>query len=224
MTLSQLIIGANGGVGKHLVNKLKAQNVEFTAGVRKESQVDALKNDNVSAIYVDVENQSIDELSETFKNFDQILFSVGSGPNTDDDKTIIVDLDGAVKAIKASEQAGVKHFIMVSTFDSRREAFDESGDLKPYTIAKHYADDYLRRTNLKYTIVHPGGLTNDKGTSKFTIASNVRGKGPIKITREDVAEVLAEVVVNDALHGKEFQIINGDASLSDAVAKFLEEK
>ena len=70
MTLSQLIIGANGGVGKHLVNKLKAQNVDFTAGVRKESQVDALKNDNVSAIYVDVENQSIDELSETFKNFD----------------------------------------------------------------------------------------------------------------------------------------------------------
>ncbi len=96
MTLSQLIIGANGGVGKHLVNKLKAQNVDFTAGVRKESQVDALKNDNVSAIYVDVENQSIDELSETFKNFDQVLFSVGSGPNTGDDKTIIVDLDGAL--------------------------------------------------------------------------------------------------------------------------------
>ena len=37
---------------------------------------------------------------------------------------------------------------MVSTYDSRREAFDASGDLKPYTIAKHYADDYLRTSIL----------------------------------------------------------------------------
>ena len=26
----------------------------------------------------------------------------------------------------------------------RREAFDPSGDLKPYTIAKHYADEHLK--------------------------------------------------------------------------------
>ncbi len=67
-------------------------------------------------------------------------------------KTIIVDLDGAVKAIKASEAAKVENFIMVSTYDSRREAFDASGDLKPYTIAKHYDDDYLRRSALTATI------------------------------------------------------------------------
>ena len=47
---------------------------------------------------------------------------------------------------------------MVSTYDSRREAFDASGDLKPYTIAKHYADNHLRNSGLTYTIVHPGGL------------------------------------------------------------------
>ncbi len=38
------------------------------------------------------------------------------------------------------------------------QAFDDSGDLKPYTIAKHYADDYLRRSGLNYTILHPGAL------------------------------------------------------------------
>ena len=55
---------------------------------------------------------------------------------------------------------------MVSTYDSRREAFDASGDLKPYTIAKHYADDYLRTSNLNYTIVHPGSLTDDAELEK----------------------------------------------------------
>ena len=60
------------------------------------------------------------------------------------DKTIIVDLDGAIKTIEASKQANVKHYIMVSTYDARREAFDPSGDLKPYTIAKHYVDEHLK--------------------------------------------------------------------------------
>ena len=60
---------------------------------------------------------------------------------------------------------------MISTYDSRREGFDASGDLKPYTIAKHYADDYLRHANLKYTIVHPGALTNEHETQQFNMSA-----------------------------------------------------
>lgn len=48
----------------------------------------------------------------------QIIFSVVSGGNTSADMTIIVDLDGAVKA---SEIAGDKHFIMVSTCDGIKD-------------------------------------------------------------------------------------------------------
>lgn len=45
---------------------------------------------------------------------------MGSGGSTGADKTIIVDLDGAIKTIEASKQANVKHYIMVSTYDARR--------------------------------------------------------------------------------------------------------
>lgn len=60
---------------------------------------------------------------------------------------------------------------MVSTYDSRREAFDASGDLKPYTIAKHYADEYLKQASVSYTIVHPGVLLNDDGTNKIEVGA-----------------------------------------------------
>ncbi|QLK85245.1 NAD(P)-binding oxidoreductase [Staphylococcus sp. 17KM0847] len=221
--MKSLIIGANGGVGQHLVRKLKEQDSDFTAGVRKEEQIEALKSEGIDAVYIDVEKQSIEELEAQFKGYDQILFSVGSGGQTGADMTIIVDLDGAVKAIKASERVGHQHFVMVSTYDSRREAFDASGDLKPYTIAKHYADDYLRNANLKYTIVHPGALTNDKGTQHFNISKQFEDVQHPYITREDVAEVLVSVLSEQALQGHEFQIINGDLSLSEATAKYLEE-
>lgn len=137
--------------------------------------------------------------------------------------TMIVDLDGAIKAIKASEQVGNQHFIMVSTYDSRREAFDASGDLKPYTIAKHYADVYLRQTNLKYTIVHPGALTNEPETQKFQISEQFKRVQHPTVTREDVAEVLVSVLSDKSLQGREFQIINGELPLTEAIQKYLEE-
>ena len=133
--MSILVIGANGGVGSKLVNQLKEDQVDFTAGVRKEEQESALKDQGVNAILIDVEKDSIDDLTEKFKGFDKVIFSVGSGGSTGADKTIIVDLDGAVKTIEASKKANVKHYVMVSTYDSRREAFDASGDLKAYTIS-----------------------------------------------------------------------------------------
>ncbi len=44
----------------------------------------------------------------------------------------------------ASKEANIKHYVMVSTYHSRRQAFDDSGDLKPYTIAKHYAKSLFK--------------------------------------------------------------------------------
>ena len=107
--MSILVIGANGGVGSKLVNQLKEDQVDFTAGVRKEEQESALKDQGVNAILIDVEKDSIDDLTEKFKGFDKVIFSVGSGGSTGADKTIIVDLDGAVKTIEASKKANVKH-------------------------------------------------------------------------------------------------------------------
>lgn len=53
--MSILLIGANGGVGSRLVQQLKSDNIDFTAGVRKEEQVKELKDQDVDATLVDVE-------------------------------------------------------------------------------------------------------------------------------------------------------------------------
>ncbi|PNZ24100.1 oxidoreductase ylbE [Staphylococcus petrasii] len=217
--MSILVIGANGGVGSKLVQQLKDDNVTFTAGVRKEEQVSSLKEQNIEATLVDVEKDSIEELTEKFNGFDKVIFSVGSGGSTGADKTIIVDLDGAVKAIEASKKANVKHFVMVSTYDSRREAFDPSGDLKPYTIAKHYADNHLRESGVTYTIVHPGGLKDEEGTGQIEADLYFDGRGVIP--REDVAAVLKEVVTSEGKYqNQEFQIITGNQSIQDALSRF----
>lgn len=217
--MSLLVIGANGGVGSKLVKQLKEDQVDFTAGVRKNEQIETLKQDNIEATLVDVEKDSIEDLTETFNGYDKVLFTVGSGGSTGADKTIIVDLDGAIKTIEASKQANIKHYIMVSTYDARREAFDSSGDLKPYTIAKHYADEHLKNSGLNYTIVHPGALEDKEGTSK--IETDLYFDGRSSIPREDVASVLKEVALSEnKFINKEFQVITGNQTISEALSSF----
>ena len=220
--MSILVLGANGGVGKQIVAKLKEENKEVSAAYRKDDQVDKAIGEGYDARNVDVEKHEIDELADKFKDIDQLVFSVGSGGSTGDDKTIIVDLDGAVKAIEASKKAGVKHFVMVSTYDSNREAFDSRKDLKPYTIAKHYADNHLRDSGLKYTLVHPGTLENGPGTGNVDIAEHFDGGG--SVPREDVASVIVDVLGNEKFQGGEFQVISGSEPIEDALNNYYQIK
>lgn len=217
--MSILVIGANGGVGSKLVSQLNEEHIDFTAGVRKEDQVKELENKGIKATLIDVEKNSIDDLKNIFTDYDKVIFSVGSGGSTGADKTIIVDLDGAVKTIEASKKANVKHYVMVSTYDSRREAFDASGDLKPYTIAKHYADNHLRNSGLTYTIVHPGGLEDKSGTGE--IKADLYFDEGSTIPREDVASVLKHVATSEnKFENKEFQILSGHQSIQEALSRF----
>ncbi|WP_251518167.1 MULTISPECIES: SDR family oxidoreductase [Staphylococcus] len=213
--MSILIIGANGGVGQFLVEQLKESGETFTAGVRKQEQVDAFKEKDIDATLIDVEADDLSTLTDKIKGYDKVIFSVGSGGKTGADKTFYVDLDGAIKTIKASEENNVQQYVMVSTYDSRREAFDASGDLKPYTIAKHYADEYLKQAKVPYTIVHPGGLLDEAGTGKIEIGQFFEGRGTIP--REDVATVLKEVVTTEGFDNKEFQIISGEKEIPQAL-------
>lgn len=215
--MSILVIGANGGVGSKLVDQLTQDGEDFTAGVRSEEQQKQLEERGIKAQLIDVEKDDIDTLKEKVKGFDKVIFSVDSGGNTGADKTIIVDLDGAVKTIEASKIAGVQRFIMVSTYDSRREAFDASGDLKPYTIAKHYADEYLKQSGITYTIVHPGLLLDQSGSGKIDVGAFFEGNGAIP--REDVATVLKEVAHEDGEDNQEFQIVQGSTDIKQAIAQ-----
>ncbi|KOR12450.1 oxidoreductase [Staphylococcus carnosus] len=220
--MSILVLGANGGVGKQIVSKLKEENKEVSAAYRKDDQVDKAIGEGYDARNVDVEKDEIEKLADKFKGFDQVVFSVGSGGNTGDDKTIIIDLDGAVKAIEASKKASVKHFVMVSTYDSSREAFDSVPELKAYTIAKHYADNHLRDSGLFHTIVHPGALENGPGTGNVDIAKHFDGGG--SVPREDVASVIVDVLENEKFQGGEFQVISGSEPIEDALENFYKKQ
>lgn len=210
-----LVVGANGQIGKELVKMIQAtETLQAKAMIRHKEQAAFFEDLGAETVIVDLEHDT-PVIQEAFDGVDAVIFTAGSGPSTGADKTMLIDLDGAVKTIKAAELAQIDRFIMVSSFDTTRDAIQEaSSSFAPYVVAKHYADEWLRSTNLAYTIVHPGLLTNDKATGKIKAATKLEGA---EIPRGDVAHILLECITNESTIGKEFQVVTGETPISDAI-------
>jgi uncharacterized protein YbjT (DUF2867 family) len=158
-----LIVGANGGIGRILSSQLaQEEGKNPIALIRKEKQKSFFDNLGVETKMGDLED-SVDNLANVFDGADAIVFTAGSGGSTDYDKTLEIDLDAAVKCMEAAEQKNIDRFLMVSVINvDDREAWNSS-PIKPYMIAKYYADQHLKNSSLKYTILRPRSLTDEEG-------------------------------------------------------------
>lgn len=209
-----LVVGANGQIGKHLVRFLhKSDEHTPRAMVRAEEQAATFQSDGVEAVVADLED-TVDEIVEAAKGCDAIVFTAGSGGHTGADKTLLIDLDGAVKTIEAAEKLGMERFVMVSAFQANnRDNWNEK--IRHYYVAKHYADRILLESGLNYTIVRPGGLTNDPGTGKITIGEKLPER--TTISREDVARVVFESLRNENTFKQSFDLVEGDIDINQAL-------
>lgn len=210
-----LVVGANGQIGKHVITYMKNhEQIDAKAMIRDESQAAFFTEANAEVVVCDLEDD-IPAIVKAAEGCDAIVFTAGSGPHTGKDKTLMVDLDGAVKTMEAAKLAGITRYIMISSFDTTRAAIQEASEsFAPYVVAKHYADEWLRATNLDYTIIHPGALTNDEPTGKVNAAETVERN---EIPRADVAQVILAVLEDDRTIGKEFQVVKGDVDVKEAI-------
>lgn len=210
------IFGANGQIGQHTIKKLQDNNNhEATAIVRKKEQQESFEKQGVTSKLADLED-SVDSIVEAIKGADAVVFTAGSGAKTGPDKTLTIDLDGAIKTVKAAEKAGIKKYIMISAFQANnREMFNAAEGMKPYYVAKHYADEFLKFSKLDYTIIRPGGLLNDAGTGKVKVGDNTIEPG--SIPREDVAATIIAALDKSNLKNESFDLVSGEQAIADAL-------
>lgn len=210
--MNVLVIGANGQVGRNIVKELAESNHEATAMVRKEEQIDKLKELGASKVVLgDLEK----DFSDAFEGVDAVIFAAGSGPSTGADKTLTIDLWGSVKAAQYAQDKGVKRFVQLGSMGSNDP--DAGGEsMKPYLVAKRTADELLQTTNLDYTIVRPGALSDEEKSEKIEVSlegfSSMEGRS---IPRADVAHILVEVLDRNNTYNKVFEVLQGDQPASD---------
>lgn len=211
------VIGANGKVARYFADFAKEDTaIEEIAMIRDAKQAGFFEERGIETVLLDLVKNSVDELAEAMEGVGAVVFSAGAG-GSGFDKTVLIDLDGAIKAMTAAEQAGVKRFVMVSTFRTGREEMAKKNGLQIYTIAKNYADEWLKnRTQLDWTIVHPGILVDTPGTNQIKVGM---GQEINEIPRQDVAHTLVSVLHNDNTIKQEFEVLSGNTAVEEAINK-----
>lgn len=211
-----LIFGANGKVGRILTDKLSIDpDFTPTAVIRSEEQRSHFEERGIKTRLGDLESP-VENLVKLMNGMDSIVFTAGSGGATGADKTLTVDLDGALKTMEAAETAGIRRYLMVSALNAgNRDGWDAS-PIKPYYVAKHVADRILMDSSLNYTILRPGRLLDDLGTGMITTKEPTKSRG---VTREDVAELALQSLRNDTTIRKVIEFNEGNTPIQDVVER-----
>ena len=201
-----VVAGANGTTGRIIIVLLKKSNhYPPIAMVRKQEQKERFEKDNVSTVLGDLEKN----IDDAVKNADKVIFAAGSGGK----KVKEVDQEGAKRFTDAAKKAGAKKFVMLSSMGADTPSIMPS--LEDYLKAKQNADEHLKTSGLNYSIVRPGGLTNDDATGKIQLQEKLEKQG--SISRADVAKTLVESLEDDVKHNQTFEILSGDTDIREAL-------
>lgn len=209
-----LVIGANGQIGKQLVGQMALAKMPVKAMVRTQQQATDMEKLGAETIIADLEQPLPDE---AFSDCDKVVFTAGSGGKTGADKTILVDLWGAVKAVDMAKKHKSKQFIMVSSRDAGDPEHGTAA-IKHYNICKHFADKHLLESGVPYTILRPGRLTDEAATGLIT-TQRPADKDKQIISRADVAACILQCLDHSEAINQTDEIYQGDMPIAEAFIK-----
>jgi uncharacterized protein YbjT (DUF2867 family) len=208
-----VIAGGHGKIALRLARLLSARGERVRSLIRNPDHTADVEAAGAEAILFDLEKD--DDLAAVVRGADAVVFAAGAGPGSGPERKRTVDYGGAVKLIDAALESRVRRYLMISSIGADDPASGPE-EMRPYLQAKADADAALVASGLDYTIVRPGYLTDDPGTSKVTVGEDVPRA---EIPREDVAAVLVGALDQPRTIGKTFVVVSGDTPIPDALAQ-----
>jgi nucleoside-diphosphate-sugar epimerase len=211
------IAGAHGKVGRRLARRLVARGDEVRGLIRNTDHANDIVADGGDPVVCDLESAAADEVAGAIAGADSVVFAAGAGPGSGAERKLTMDREGAIKLLDAARSAGVERYVMVSSIGAE-DPPDGDDVFSVYLRAKAEADQALSASDRAWTIVRPGALTDDPGTDRVRIDTEpVRGR----VTRDDVAAVLAELVHQPGASHRTLYVNGGHDPIEHALAAAL---
>ncbi|MDV7243956.1 MULTISPECIES: NAD(P)H-binding protein [Rhodococcus] len=213
-----VIAGGHGKIARHLTKLLTARGDRAVALIRNPDHEHAVAALGAEPVVIDLENSTVDDVAKVLLGADAAVFAAGAGPGSGAERKDTVDRGGAVLLAEAAEKAGVRRFVQVSSFGAGEPIPEGTDDVfAAYLVAKTSAEEDLRaRTYLDWTILRPGGLTDDEPTGHVTLAAPPLERGTVP--RADVAAVVVALLDDPTTARKTLMLTSGPTPVEDAVA------
>ncbi len=210
--MKTLVIGANGQIGRMFCRKTHQAGFPLRAMVREPGQATWFQEQGIETVVADLEA----DFQGALHGCDQVVFSAGAGAKGGPDKTLLVDMYGAIRTVDFARDQGIQRLIMVSAM---RSMVPQSAPefLRPYAAAKFAADHYLMTSGLPYLILLPGRLTDESASRRIR---TIRDESlPITVSRENVAECLLAALRYHHLRNQQIILLDGDDDIDETFAR-----
>ena len=215
------VVGATGETGRRVVAQLRAAGYAVRAGVRDVRKAQSLGLallPGVELVHADV-TEGVDALVTAMGDADAVVCATGFTPsfNLGKDNPKAVDGQGTIDLIDAATRTGkVSRFVLITSLLTNAPAIGQAQNdnyrflnaLGGILDQKRRAEIHLESSGLTWTVIRPGGLSNDPpsttGGAIVGPADTFLGL-PSDAGREVSRDTVAELAV---------------AALSDANARF----
>ncbi len=201
-----LVAGAAGETGRIIVRKLVARGCIPHVLVRDIAAAKKLLGKK--PIYFQGDVREIETLLPALEEVKIVISVIGTRTPVGKNCPKRVDYEGIRNLVQAACQSGVQRFIHVSSIGVTHpdHPMNRFGHILSWKLK---GETVLRKSNLTYTIVRPGGLKNTSGGQRIiTVDQGDQVLG--MLSRADLAEVCLQVLEHPQTRSTTFEVIETD--------------
>mgnify|MGYP005795314137 CR=1 FL=1 len=211
------IIGGHGKVALRAARILSDSGADVYSVIRNPDHAEDVRAAGATPVVADVEELDDDGLREVLRGSGAVVWSAGAGGGNPA-RTYAVDRDAAIRSMDACVAEGIERYVMVSYDGAGPDhGVPEDNSFFPYAEAKAAADAHLRGTDLHWTILGPGALTDEPGG--MTIGVGAGRREDRRTSRDAVAEVIAAVLRRPDTIGRTIDFSDGDTPIGEALTR-----
>jgi len=162
----------------------------------------------------DIVNMTKSDFTEAARGAEVIVFSAGAA-GSGVDRTTAIDGDGAINAMSAATELGIRRFILVSAFPEAGRRGERREWFEHYMAEKKRADIALATSTLDWVILRPGTLTDDEGNGLVTLGPAIQS-GPV--ARGNVAKTIKEIIGRPEIKKRILELTDGETPIAEALS------
>jgi UDP-glucose 4-epimerase len=229
-----LVTGANGFLGRHVVDALRSRGHEVRAMVRPAARIEDLGwPPSVGVVRADL--RVARDLESCFEGID-VLVHLAAAVTGGEDLQFAATVGGTERLLEAMARTSCRRVVLASSFavydwSAIRSTLDESSPLEPvpdlyerdgYAISKSWQERVARRFSERHgwdlTVLRPGFIWGrDHGylaalgqrIGRFHVVIGPRSRIPLTHV-ENCADLFAVAATDPRARGRTFNVVDGD--------------
>ena len=210
-----VIAGGHGKIALLLERMLSERGDQAVALIRNPAHADEVEKAGAVPVVLDLEQASAGDVASVLTGADAAVFAAGAGPGSSAARKDTVDRAAAVLLAQAAGQAGVRRIIQISGMGVDQPPAKGTDEVwAAYLTAKAAAEADLRARDLDWTILRPGGLTDDPPTGKVALGTPPLPRG--QVSRADVAAVILTLLDEKGTSHQTLDLTSGSAPVGGA--------